>query len=119
MDLWGIEASVVGLVSDQDNQPLLHKETLSKNMNKTIKILKNRSHSMEEDNVRDTVLGQGLLELLGPQRDALLEEPLGSFGPEMKVASRHQCLYCDFFESRGTVSPASVAFSFETSGMVR
>lgn len=48
MDLWGFEASVAGLVRDQDNQPRLHKETLSKNMNKTIKIfLKSRSHSME------------------------------------------------------------------------
>lgn len=81
VDLWDFEASLVGLVRVQDSQPRLHRETLSKNKNKTRKIetnkktlkKKNPSYSMEgEEEKKAVVLGQGLLE---------------SSGPEMRVAS--------------------------------
>jgi hypothetical protein len=42
VDLWDFEASLVGLVRVQDSQPRLHRETLSKNKNKTRKIETNK-----------------------------------------------------------------------------
>lgn len=54
--------------------------------------------------MRGVVLGQELLE---------------SFGPEMRVASTDECLYCDFFVPLGMVRLVAEAFSFETSGVVR
>lgn len=42
VDLWDFEASLVGLVRVQDSQPRLHRETLSKNKNKTRKIKTNK-----------------------------------------------------------------------------
>lgn len=57
-----------------------------------------------EEDMRGVVLGQELLE---------------SFGPEMRVASTDECLYCDFFVPLGMVRLVAEAFSLETSGVVR
>lgn len=112
VDLWDFEASLVGLVRVQDSQPRLHRETLSKNKNKTRKIKTNKKPLKKKSELFN-----------GGRREEGCCSGAGATGViwarDEGGFHRRELLYCDFFEFLGMVRLAAATFSFETSGMVQ